>query len=419
MANNLYIVGIAMTGLGKFPAQSVKSMTRDAVTRALVDAGCSLSDVQAAWFSNTRQGMLEGQNSIRGQCALRPLGFSGIPIVNVENACASGSTALREACAHLLAGMCDVALVAGADKMFFPDQKEQTLRAFRGGTDVHMIEATQAWLAGLGQDMFPEVNGDAAAAASSHSFFMDYYAGMARMHMQRFGTTQRQMAAVAAKNHFHSTLNPLSQYRNDMSVDQVLADAAVRWPLTRSMCAPISDGAAAAIVCHERVLDRFERSRAIRIAAIALASSSDRDADDYDQHIGRVAALQAYAAAGVEPGDINVSEVHDACSFAEILQSENLGFCERGAGGWLADSGATTLGGHIPINPSGGLVSKGHPVGATGIVQLHELVMQLRGEAGPRQVEGARLALAENGGGLWGIEEAATTVTILEASSRK
>ncbi len=406
-----------MTGLGKFPAQSVKSMSRDAVTAALADARCTLSDVQAAWFSNTRQGMLEGQNTIRGQCALRPLGLSGIPIVNVENACASASTALREASAHLLAGMCDVALVAGADKMFFPDQKEQTLRAFRGGTDVHMIEATQAWLAGLGKGMAPEADVSAGGGAG-HSFFMDYYAGMARMHMQRFGTTQRQMAAVAAKNHFHSTLNPLSQYRNDMSIEQVLEDAAVAWPLTRSMCAPISDGAAAAIVCHERVLDRFDRSRAVRIAGIALASSSDRDPDDYDHHIGRVAALQAYAAAGVEPGDIDVAEVHDACSFAEILQSENLGFCERGAGGRLADSGATTLGGRIPINPSGGLVSKGHPVGATGIVQLHELVMQLRGEAGPRQVAGARLALAENGGGLWGIEEAATTVTILEASSR-
>ncbi len=407
-----------MTGLGKFPEKSVKSMSRDAVVGALVDARCAISDVQAAWFSNTRQGMMEGQNSIRGQCALRPLGFSGIPIINVENACASASTALREACAHLMAGMCDVALVAGADKMFFPDQKEQTLRAFRGGADVHMMDATRAWLAEIGKDMEPG-EGMGADATSSHSFFMDYYAGMARMHMRQFGTTQRQLAAVAAKNHFHSTLNPLSQYRTDMSIDQVLDDAAVKWPLTRSMCAPVSDGAAAAIVCHERVLDRFDRSRAVRIASIALVSSSDRNMDDYEHHIGRVAALQAYTTAGVEPSEIDVAEVHDACSFAEILQSENLGFCERGAGGWLADSGATKLGGRIPINPSGGLVSKGHPVGATGIVQLHELVMQLRGEAGSRQVAGARLALAENGGGLWGVEEAATTVSILEAPSRR
>lgn len=419
MNNNLYIVGIAMTGLGKFPDQSVKSMTQNAVSGALSDAGCAMPDVQAAWFSNTRQGMMEGQNTIRGQCALRSMGFSGIPIVNVENACASASTALREACAHLAAGMCDVALVAGADKMFFPDLKEETLRAFRGGADVHMIDETRAWLAGIDKSTAVALGQDVGShKKSNHSFFMDYYAGVARLHMAQFGTTQRQIAAVAAKNHFHSTFNSLSQYQNDMTTDQVLNDVSIKWPLTRSMCAPVSDGAAAVIVCHERALERFDRSRAVRIASIALVSSSDRDVNDYNNHVGRVAALQAYETAGVGPDDIDVAEVHDACSFAEIIQSENLGFCERGAGGWLAESGATKLGGRIPINPSGGLVSKGHPVGATGIVQLHELVMQLRQEAGPRQVEGARFAAAENGGGFWGVEEAATTVSILEAPSR-
>ncbi|MCL4702203.1 MAG: thiolase family protein [Burkholderiaceae bacterium] len=416
MSDATYIVGIAMTGLGKFPARSVKDLAREAVTGALTDAGCAMADVHAAWFSNTRQGMMEGQNVIRGQCALRPLGFSGIPITNVENACASASTALREAVAHLRAGMCDVALVVGAEKMFFPDQKEQMLRAFVGGADVHMIDATREWLAKIGRSRIPEGSED--SVISARSFFMDYYAGMARMHMERFGTTQRQIAAVAAKNHVHSTLNPLSQYRTAMSVDEVLGDALVKWPLTRSMCAPISDGAAAAVVCHERALARFDRGRAVRVAAVSLASGSNRDDGDYDRHIGRVAALDAYASAGIDPSDIGVAEVHDACSFAEILQAENLGFCERGAGGWLAERGCISLGGSIPVNPSGGLVSKGHPVGATGLVQLYELVAQLRGEAGARQVDGVRLAVAENGGGLWGIEEAATAVTILEAPSR-
>ena len=416
MVDDVYIVGIAMTRLGKFPASSVKDLTREAVHAALADARCGVADIQAAWFANTRQGMMEGQNVIRGQCALRPLGFAGIPIANVENACASASTALREAYAHLRAGMCDVALVVGADKMFFPDQKEQMFRAFLGGADVHMIDSTCAWLAEIGRGVGPEE--ETNGGVSVHSFFMDYYAGMARMHMRLFGTTQRQLAAAAAKNHFHSTLNPLSQYRDNMSVEQVLADQPVKWPLTRSMCAPVSDGAAAAVVCHERALDRFDRARAVRVAGLALASSSDRDAEDYDRHIGRVAAMQAYEAAGVGPGDIDVAEVHDACSFAEILQSENLGFRERGAGGWLAEQGVTRLGGRIPVNPSGGLVSKGHPVGATGLIQIHELVTQLRAEAGARQVEGARLALAENGGGLWGVEEATTTVTILEGSRR-
>jgi len=238
---------------------------------------------------------------------------------------------------------------------------------------------------------------------------------MACVHMRLFGTTQRQIAAVAAKNHSHSTLNPLSQYRNDMSVADVLADQPVKWPLTRAMCAPISDGAAAAVLCSERALQRFDRARAVRIAGLALASSSDRAVEDFDHHVGRLAALQAYTAAGVGPDDIDVAEVHDACAFAEIVQIENLGFCERGRGGLVSEQGETRIGGRIPVNPSGGLVSKGHPVGATGLIQLHELVTQLRGEAGARQVSGARLGIAENGGGFWGVEEAATTVSILEA----
>lgn len=414
---DVYIVGISMTSLGKFPALSVKDLARQAVTGALADAGCDLRDIQGAWFSNTRQGMMEGQNVIRGQCALRPLGLGGIPITNVENACASASTALREAVAHIRAGMCDVALVAGADKMFFPDKKEQMFRAFLGGTDIHLVDQTAEWLDGIGRDLIPQA--ERQDPAGLHSFFMDYYAAMARMHMQLFGTTQRQIAAAAAKNHFHSTLNPLSQYRNDMTTDEVLADVRISWPLTRAMCAPISDGGAAAIVCGVKALGRFDRSRAVRVAAAALASSSDRAADDYDNHIGRIAALQAYEAAGIEPEDVDVAEVHDACSFAEILQTENLGLCPRGEGGSFAERGETRLGGRVPVNPSGGLVSKGHPVGATGLIQLHELVAQLRGAAGPRQVEGARIAVAENGGGVWGVEEAATTVTVLEAPGRQ
>lgn len=412
MADDIYIVGIAMTRLGKFPDRSVKDLVREAVEGALADAGTTRDAIEAAWFSNTRQGMMEGQNVIRGQCALRPLGFQGIPIVNVENACASASTGLGEAFAHLKAGLCDVALVAGVDKMFFPEQKEQMFKAFLGGTDVHRLKETTAWLAEIGQGVGPA---ESSEGVNMHSFFMDYYAAMARLHMRRFGTTVRQIAAVAAKNHFHSTLNPFSQYRQDMTIEQVLADPPITWPLTRAMCAPISDGAAAAVLCHERALTRFGRSRAVRLAGFALTSSQDRDALDYDRHVGRMAALKAYAMAGIGPDDVDVAEVHDACAFAEIVQTENLGFCARGEGGPLAERGETKLGGRIPVNPSGGLVSKGHPVGATGLIQIHELVAQLRGEAGPRQVEGARLAVAENGGGLWGVEEAATTVTILEA----
>ncbi|MGB5625298.1 MAG: thiolase family protein, partial [Woeseiaceae bacterium] len=184
-------------------------------------------------------------------------------------------------------------------------------------------------------------------------------------------------------------------------------------PFTRSMCAPISDGAAAAIVCTESSLGNFDRARAIEIRGLSLASGTRRDIGDYANHIGRRAALHAYDQAGITGADVDVAEVHDATSFAEIQQIENLGLCGQGEGGPFSESGATSLGGRIPVNPSGGLVSKGHPVGATGIAQIFELVTQLRGEAGERQVTEARVAVAENGGGFYDVEEAATAVTVL------
>jgi acetyl-CoA acetyltransferase len=405
----IFIVGVGMTPLGKMPERSVKDLTREAVANALDDASASVDQVEAAWFANTRQPMLEGQNTVRGQIALRPLGFDSIPIANIENACASGSTALLQAVAYLKAGMADVALVVGAEKMFFPDKREAMLAAFRGGTDIHLIDETEKTVRALAADVVPDDVQDTA----ERSFFMDVYAAFARQHMKTFGTTVRQLAMVAAKNHHHSTLNPLSQYQADMSVDAVLNDKPICWPLTRAMCAPISDGAAAAVVCAESSMGSFDRARAIEIRGLSLTSGMCRDIGDYANHIGRRAALQAYDQAGITSSDIDVAEVHDATAFAEIQQIENLGLCGLGDGGPFSESGATRLGGKVPVNPSGGLVSKGHPVGATGIVQIFELVTQLRGEAGERQVSGARVAVAENGGGFYDVEEAATTVTVL------
>ena len=407
--SGIFIVGVGMTPLGKMPDRSVKDLTREAVTNALGDADASVDQVDAAWFANTRQPMLEGQNTVRGQIALRPMGFDGIPIANIENACASGSTALLQSVAYLKAGMASVALVVGAEKMFFPDKRDAMLAAFRGGTDIHQIDATEKKIRALAADVIPDDVQDSA----ERSFFMDVYAAFARQHMKTFGTTVRQLAMVAAKNHHHSTLNPLSQYQTDMSVDDVLNDKPICWPFTRSMCAPISDGAAAAIVCTESSLGNFDRARVIEIRGLSLASGTRREVGDYANHIGRRAALQAYGQAGITGADVDVAEVHDATSFAEIQQIENLGLCGQGDGGPFSESGATSLGGQVPVNPSGGLVSKGHPVGATGIAQIFELVTQLRGEAGERQVAGVRVAVAENGGGFYDVEEAATAVTVL------
>jgi acetyl-CoA acetyltransferase len=209
-------------------------------------------------------------------------------------------------------------------------------------------------------------------------------------------------------------LNPLAQYRTPMSVEEVLQTPPIAWPLTRAMCAPISDGAAAAVVCSERALDRVASSRAVRIRGMGVSSTTHRPAEALHAHCVSLAAERAYAAAGIAASEIDVVEVHDASSFAEILQIENLGLCAHGEGGPYTASGATTLGGECPVNVSGGLVSKGHPIAATGLIQLHELVTQLRGEAGARQVRGARIAVAENGGGFVRIEDAAAVVTVLD-----
>ncbi len=408
---DIHIVGIGMTPLGKFPDRSVKELTKSAVDAALADAGAGMDDIEAAWFSNTRQGMMEGQNTVRGQCALRSMGFESIPIINVENACCSSSTGLNQAFAYLKAGLADVALVAGTEKMFYPEKRELMFQAFRGGWDVHTQEETERNLLALGEGL--ELPPEALEDTGEHSIFMDIYASLARQHMKNFGTTQRQIAAAASKSHFHSTMNPLAQYQKDFSVDDVLNDRLISWPLTRAMCAPLSDGAGALVLCNDEALDRFDKMRAVKVLASSLVSSSNRDPNDFDHHLGKIAADRAYEMAGVGPEDVDVAEVHDASAYAEIVQVENMGFCARGEGGALAESGETRLGGRIPVNTSGGLLSKGHPIGATGAIQIHELVTQLRGEAGKRQVEGARIAAAENGGGFYGIEEAATVVTVL------
>lgn len=409
---DVFIAGISHTKLGSHVQQSVKDLTREAVTGALLDAGVSQDAVGAAWFSNVRQGQMEAQNSIRGQCALTAMGFGGLPIFNVENACASSSSGVYQAYAALKAGLFDVVLVAGTEKMFYPEKRQAMMEAFFGGTDIHEMQNTWNGLQSIGAGIGPEqeIGGD----WKQQSFFMDVYASLARMHMKLYGTTQEQIAFAAAKNHTHSALNPLAQYNTPMTVQEVLQTPTIAWPLTRAMCAPISDGAAAAVLCNENGLKQLNRARAVRIRGMGVSSTVHRAAEALESHCVALAASRAYLAAGISAKEINVVEVHDASSFAEILQIENLGLCARGEGGPFTASGSTSLGGQCPVNVSGGLVSKGHPIAATGLIQMHELVTQLRGEAGARQVKGARIAVAENGGGFIRIEDAAAVVTVLD-----
>jgi acetyl-CoA acetyltransferase len=244
---------------------------------------------------------------------------------------------------------------------------------------------------------------------------MDIYAAVCRAHMGRFGTTQRQLAIVASKNHDHAEHNDKCHFRKPISVEKVLQSRALAYPLTVAMCSPLSDGAAAALLCNDAGLRRLgAKHPPVVVKACELRSATTRAFDAFEDHVARRAANAAYAAAGMRPEDIDFAEVHDATSFGEIFMTELMGFCPIGAGGALAESGATRLGGRIPVNPSGGLASRGHPVAATGLAQIYEMTTQLRHSAGSRQVEGARSALQENSGGLLGIEEGAAVVTILQ-----
>jgi acetyl-CoA acyltransferase len=402
----VWIVGVGMTPFGVRPDASVKDLTQQAVSQALADAGIQRGDVQAAYFGNTCQGVLEGQIVVAGQIALRSMGFERIPMVNVENACATGATALHQAVMHVRSGAADVALAVGVEKLNVGD-KEKSLEVFDGGVDVNDPVGLRETLTELG--------GAAPDTERSHSLFMDVYAALARAHMAAFGTTQLQLAVIAEKNHAHAVHNPLAHFRTPLSVKDILAARPVAGPLTVPMCAPLTDGAAAAIVCNAHGLSRLRDAHPIRLRANVLRTGTARRLDAWDRSVSRAAAQAAYEQAGLGPDDISVAEVHDASAFGELLQTEMLGFCEIGAGGKLAESGETTLGGRLPVNPSGGLESKGHPMGASGLAQIFELVHQLRGDCGIRQVPGARVALAENGGGLYGGEEAVAAVTILSS----
>lgn len=411
MSSAVYIAGIGMTPTGKFADIPLHQLTATAVRAALADAGATAPQVEMAYFSNVAASYLQGQHMVAGQVVLRDLGIVGVPVVNVENACASASTAFWLACQSVRSGSADVALAVGAEKLFDAD-RAKSFEIFGGGFDVTRENELLAYLARLNQAAgVPPAQG----ASSERSIFMDIYAALAVNHMQRHGLTQRQLAVVASKNHAHSVHNPLAQYRHALSVDEVLAARAIAYPLTLPMCAPIGDGAAAVLVCNAAGLQRLSDAAPVAVLACELVSGLPRRDDEADLAITRRAARAAYERAGLGPEDIDVAEVHDATAFGEILQTEALGFCAPGEGGRFAESGATALGGSLPVNVSGGLESKGHPIGATGLMQIGELTQQLRGRAGPRQVPGARVALAENGGGFIENEEAVACVTLLGA----
>ena len=372
------IAGVGMTKFGKQPERSIEELGRDALTRAMKDAGVERGDIDEAFCGSSYGGPLIGQR------ILRDLGMTGIPITNVENACSSGAAALREACWAVKAGRAETIAVIGVEK----------LTRFSGGT--LPLEETDL-----------EVNlGNVMPAV---------YAMRARRYMHETGATARHFAMVAVKAHEYGARNPHAQMQNRTTVEEVMRSRMIADPLTLYMCCPTGDGAAAAIVTGE-ARGRQSGAKLVRIEASVLQSGEYKTGfrDMARSELTERTARLGYEAAGIGPQDISLAEVHDAFASAEIMYYEALGLCGKGEGAAMIERGDSGPGGRQPVNPSGGLACRGHPVGATGVAQIVEAVWQLRGEAGPRQVPGAKVALTHcTGGGISGLDHGACAVHVL------
>lgn len=418
-ADDVFILGIGTSPVGRQPGSSFTDLVAEAVRNVLSDAQVDPELLTHVWFSNYMMDFW-GQRACRGQEVLTPLAVegllpAGLPIINVEGGCASGSLAFHEAWKHVMAGIDEVAIAIGAEKMNDPSRPSsevlESIGAAAGSLDPDSYWAPYHELAA-------EL-GTTFGSGSGGSFAMDCYALWAKDHARAFGTTVEQIAAAAAKNHTNAVDNVRAQYRFPLTVEEVLADRPVSDPLTRAMCAPTGDAAAAVVLCSDSYLRRQPsdvRNRAVRISGHALAGGQRgvRLTDSSRSRAPLRSSSKAYAMANCAPQDLDLVELHDATSFAEIHLVEDLGLCDRGAGGPFTAAGATARDGQIPVNVSGGLVSRGHPIGATGLLMLNEAVLQLRGTAGGVQLEDPRTALVENGGGVIGHDVALCSVTILE-----
>ncbi|QCY09450.1 thiolase family protein [Pseudomonas sp. MPC6] len=408
MKQNAYIAGIGMTRFGKHLDRGLKSLAGEAICAALNDAGIDKSKLDAAYVGNAAAGIITGQVCIPGQSVLRELGIGKIPVVNMENACASSSSAFVQACSMITAGLHDVVLVVGMEKLYHCD-KERIFSVFGGCIDKEDEAGVLAQLAENAKRNGAKVN--LGEAGSSRSVFMDIYATMARDYMARSGATPEHFARVSVKNSKHGSLNPNAQFRKVLTVEEVLNAPLIADPLTLLMCSPICDGAAAIVLVSQKKAMELGLGQMVRVESALICSGWDYQPGD--ESVATYAAQKAYNAAGIGPQDLSCIELHDAAVPAELMYYEYLGLCGQGEGVVLLESGATALGGRIPVNTSGGLVRKGHPIGATGVAQIVELTEQLRGSAGARQVDDARIGLAENGGGYIGTDAAAMTMTIL------
>jgi acetyl-CoA acyltransferase len=386
------IIGVGAHPTGRFPEKPLKDIAYPAIWDALDDAGIKPTDLQVAYVGNSLAGLLTGQEGVRGQVVLQHSGITGIPVINVENACASAATALRGAWLEVASGAADIALAVGVEKMNVGDSA-RTIAALSADSELDLSEMGLQFTAAYA--IHPKIN--------------------LKGRMKEYGWTMRDFAKPAVKNSYNGSLNPLAQHRRPLSVEEVVQSRIIVDPLTLLMCSSISDGAAAAVVCAVDQVARFTSKIPIRIASCVLRSGEYRLPQDTRLDSASTTAFAAYEQAGIGPEDLDVIELHDAMAPAELMLYERLGLCAPGEGPKLIDDKITTLDGRRPVNPSGGLCSRGHPVGATGLLQICELVWQMRGEADARQIQPQpKTAMAQNQGGLLlGQDSAAYATTIL------
>ncbi|PUA19539.1 thiolase family protein [Glaciimonas sp. PCH181] len=390
MTIRVAIAGVGMTPFGKFIDRSVRTSAEEAVRNALADAGINAERVDRVYFGNAASGLITGQEMVRAQAALRFTGLLGKPMLSVENACATGSTAFHLAWQAVASGQADVAIAIGAEKLTHVD-KAVSFGAYGGAVDK--------------EDILP-----AHIGSGTGSIFMDIYAERTRRYMAATGTTPADFARITVKSRHAGSMNPYAQFRKETTVEEVLASRMISDPLTLPMCSSIGDGAAAIVLCSSTVAAQLTGCRPVWVASSVLLSGL---ADSTKESASVRAAQAAYEAASIGPDEVHVAEVHDASAPGELINYEVVQFCKPGQAVELLRSGATEIGGRISVNPSGGLLSRGHPIGATGTAQLVELVQQLRGESGERQRPSAKVALAQNSGGQVGGESAAAVVSIL------
>lgn len=383
------VTGVSLTAFGRHLDRSLRELAAEAIAGALSDAHLKPNEIDMAFVANTAGSVISGQVAVVGQVVLNGTGIAGIPVYNVDNACAGSSTALNLAMHAIAGGAASRVLVVGVEKLFAED-RALTFRAINGAADIEWVRSTGV-----------DIDRDSV-------FMKEVYPERLREYAERWPLSAEALAKIAAKNRGHARFNDKAQYRDPLTIDAILESRVVQAPLRALMCSPIADGAAAAVVVAGDLARQDDRAVWIRASRVSMGSPPPRA----ESTISRV-ARQAYQAAAMEPGDIDVAEVHDATAFSELLAYEELGFCEPGQGTSLVEAGDTSIGGRIPVNPSGGLESRGHPLAATGLAQIAELAAQLRGEAGKRQVEGARVALAETAGGFVGGDSAAVALTIL------